>query len=116
MDFQLDTDGDIEIDSNDLILVDGIDAIKQSVQMRLKTFLGEEFSDDEVGVPWFTDILIKNPSFLVVGEIIKKKILETRGVTDIISFVFDIDGRTATLDFEALTVNGFINFSESIGI
>lgn len=116
MDFQLDTDGDIDVSANDLVLVDGIDAIKQSVQMRLKTFLGEEFSDDEVGVPWFTEILIKNPSFLVVGEIIKKKILETRGVTDIISFVFDIDGRTATLDFEALTVNGFINFSERIGI
>ena len=116
MDFQLDSSGDIEISRNVLVLVDGIDAIKQSIQMRLKTFLGEQFNDEEVGVPWFTEILIKNPSFLVVGEIIKKKILETRGVTDIISFVFDLDGRTATLEFEALTVNGFINFSETIGI
>lgn len=116
MDLQLDSSGDLDFESSDLVLVDGIDAIKQSLSMRLKTFLGEEFCDETIGVPWFTDILIKNPSFLVVGEILKAKILETKGVTDIISFVFDINDRIATLDCKVLTVNGFINFSESVGL
>ena len=116
MDIKLGTDGDIEFTNNDLQLVDDIDAIKQHLSIRLQTFLGEVFFDSTRGVPWFTDILIKNPSFLVVGEILKSQILDTDNVTDIISFNFDLEGREATLETEILTTNGFIDFSQKVGI
>lgn len=112
MDLKLDSTGDLEFTNNDLVIVDGIDAIKQHLHMRLMTFLGEEFQDETRGVPWFTELLVKNPSFLVIGEILKNVILDTPGITDIISFVFDLSGRTATLDFKVLSVNGFIDFSD----
>lgn len=114
MDLKLGSDGDLDISANDFVLVDGIDAIKQAVSMRLQTFYGEIFSHATRGVPWFTEILIKNPGFLIIGEILKKTILETDGVTDITKFIFDLSDRVATLDFEGLTENGFIDFSQKV--
>lgn len=116
MDLKLNSEGDLDFASNDLVLVDGIDAIKQHLQIRLQTFLGEEFQDETRGVPWFTEILVKNPSFLVIGEIIKDTILDTDNVTDIIDFIFDLSNRTATLDFSCLTTNGIIDFSQKVGL
>lgn len=116
MDLKLGSDGDLDFENNDLVLVDDAAAIKQACAMRLRTFLGEIFSDETRGVPWFQEILIKNPSFLVIGELIKTTILGTDGVSDITKFVFDLDGREATLDFEALTESGFIDFSQKIEV
>lgn len=116
MDFKLGSDGDLVFENNDLVLVDGQDAIKQNLTMRLQEFYGEWFADSTVGVPWFSEILLKNVSLLVVQEILKAVILETRNITDIISFTFDLENREATLSTKALSTNGIIDFSIAIDL
>ena len=116
MDLKLGSDGDLVFENNDLVLVDGQEAIKQHLTMRLQEFLGEWFADSTVGVPWISEILIKNPSFLVVQEILKAVILDTPNITDIISFTFDLENREATLSTKVLSTNGIIDFSTAIDL
>ena len=119
MDLKLDlTSGDIEVDENDVSIVDGADAIRQHLQIRFGFFLGEWFLDTDLGVPWFRDILIKKPSFVVVQEVLKKIVLDTPGVLQLIEFDFTFDNATreATLDFQCLSDSGVIDFSQVIEI
>lgn len=115
--FQLDpTTGDLLITNNSLTLTTGIEAIRQHMQCRFRLFLGEWFLDTTLGVPWFRDILIKRPAFVVVREILKKVILETPGVLEILKFEFDFVGqtRTAKLVFAALTTEGVIDYTQLV--
>lgn len=110
------TTGDIEVYKNDVSLIDGYEAVRQHLKIRLQTYFGEWFADASIGVPWFQDILIKNPDYTVVSEILKAAILETEGVNDLVSFSFDISGRAATLNFKVVTDNGVIDFAQEVEI
>ena len=116
MDIKLDNTGDIEIEDNDVSLLEGSEAVKQHLKIRFQTYFGEWFADTSIGVPWFQDILIKSPDYTVVGEILKATIIETPGVNDLTSFSFDIEGREATMEFKAITDNGFIDFRQEVTI
>ena len=117
--FQLESDatdpffGDLKITDNSLTLTDGLEAIRQHLQVRLQVFYGEWFLDTTVGVPWFQDILKKQPSFVVVNELLKNVILDTPGVLEILEFNFDYTASTReiTLEFQALTTDGIIDFT-----
>lgn len=120
--FQLDTDpeseffGDFYIENNSLVMIDGLPAIRQHMTIRFQIFLGEWFLDVRIGVPWFRDILIKNPSFNVVQEILKDVILNTPGALQIITFDFDYvnNSREVSLEFSALTTDGILDFSQIV--
>lgn len=114
--FQLDADGDLQITKNSLTLTTSAEAIRQHLQIRFQIFLGEWFLDEDVGVPWFRDVLVKGPSFAVVQEVLKKVILETPGVVELqkFDFTFDATTRQASLNFSALTTEGVINFSQIV--
>ena len=110
--------GDLAVVNNSLVLVDGADAIRQHLQVRFGLFLGEWFLDEELGVPWFRDVLVKNPSFVVVQEVLKGVILDTPGVVELERFSFDYDPltRVATLAFRCLSTDGFIDFSQEVEV
>lgn len=114
--FQLNDDGDLVVTNNSLTLTTGIEAIRQHLQCRFRLFLGEWFLDTSVGVPWFRDVLVKKPSFVVVQEVLKDVILGTPGVLEIITFEFTFDStdREANLEFKALTEEGIIDFSQIV--
>lgn len=116
--FQLDADGDILLTNNQITMTTGSEAIRQHLQCRFRFFLGEWFLDEEVGVPYFRDILIKKPVFSVVQQILKGVILDTPGVIELSSFSFEYDQfeRQASLDFQCLSTEGFIDFSQVVEI
>lgn len=116
--FQLDENGDILLTSNALTLTTDVEAIRQHLQCRFRLFLGEWFLDTTAGVPWFQDILLKRPSFVVVQQILKNVILDTPGVIELTRFNFDFDAelREASLDFQCLSESGFIDFSQIIEV
>lgn len=118
MDLQLDDDGDLLLTNNALTLTEGTEAIRQHLQTRFRLFLGEWFLDTDAGVPWFTDVLVKRPSFAVVSELLKSVILETPGVLELTEFSFDFDGptREATLEFQCLSSEGIIDFSQIVEV
>jgi hypothetical protein len=101
-----------------ITLTTGLEAIRQHCQCRLRFFLGEWFLDTSIGVPYFEDILIKNPSLPILNDIFKDQILETKGVLDFISFemVFDTQSHTLQVQFSALTTDGVLDFSEEFNV
>ena len=109
------TDGDIELDGNDFVLITGTEAIQQHLSQRLKTFLEEWFLDKRIGIAYLQQILKKNPDPVVVDSIIKREIINTPGIKELTRFVLDISSyRILTLTFSARTTDGVINFSEAI--
>lgn len=115
---QLDETGDILVTDNRLTLTEGLEAIRQHLWVKLQIFLGEWFLDNEIGVPWFRDVLIKNPSFVVVQQVLKDQILTTQGVLELLEFDFELNTttRVATLNFKARCDDGIIDFTLPVSI
>ena len=113
-DLQLDSDFDLDLVEGDLALIEGLDAIRQHVRQRLQLFLGEWFLDITVGVPYFQNVYVKNPNFIVVEALFRDRVLSTPGIDEVNSFDFDYDNNTRQLSvsFAATTINGDLNFSE----
>lgn len=108
--------GDISVNS-DLSLTEGTQAIEQHLRQRLQTFFQEWFLDKRIGIPYFEQVLVKNPDFVVVDSIFKREIIDTPGIEELVQFDFNFDKslRELTLSFKARTIEGsVINFSEVI--
>ncbi len=115
-DIALADDGDILISGSDLTLTTGVDAIKQHLSQRLRTFYGEWFLNMEIGIPYFQQVLRKNPDPVVIDSIFKREILNTPGILQLTEFDLDLDPaiRELTLSFKAICNEGEIEFSEVI--
>ena len=92
---------DLVIEDGDLVLVTDAEALIQNLKIRLYTFYGEWAFDTTQGVPYFEDILVKNPNISNIQAVLKSVILETKGVTKLTAFVFEYDpkARSASLNF-----------------
>ena len=104
MDIKLDTTGDIDISTGDLVLLTGIEAIAQHLRIRFKFYLGEWFLDQRVGIPYYETILVKGTSLNIVRSIFRKVIVETPGVTKLISLTLDFTAASRSLSV-AFTAN-----------
>jgi hypothetical protein len=83
--------GDIDDSTNSLELVDGIEAIAQDLTSRLKTFRGEYFLDQNVGIPFYRDFFVKNPNLRVLNSVIRSAVLSTPGIKEIVSLEIDFN-------------------------
>lgn len=97
VDFLLDAAGDLDLSTNDLQLVDGIDAIRQELQIRYRFFLGEWFLNGAEGVPYVQDVLKKNANESRVRAMLSNVALQTPGVVQVQSLALDIDTATRLL-------------------
>lgn len=115
-DILLDTNGDIDITEGKFTLTTGLDAIKQHLKQRLKLFYGEWFLDITKGIPYFQHILNKNPNPIVVDAVLKRTIIETPGILELLEFDLNIDSenRELQIDFKARAEDGNVNFSEVV--
>lgn len=108
------TTGDLDTEDGDILFVAGADAIAQHCTIRLRTFLGEYWLNQNVGIDYFGRVLIKNPNMAVVQSIFRRTILGTPGVISLLEFTVDINKTTRTLSvtFRADTTEGPLDFSE----
>lgn len=94
----------------------GQDEIAQTIRTRLKLFLGEYFRDITDGTPWFQSILTKRGTLSSKDAIIKRRLRQTEGVTQLIEFTtdYDIQSRKYTVNAKVDTPFGIvpINFNE----
>lgn len=80
--------------------ITGAPAVAQLVRSRLTLHRGEWFLDDTAGVSWIEQadgaqsILGARPSPAFIEAEIKRVILQTEGVTSIVTFQIDIDKNT----------------------
>jgi hypothetical protein len=106
--FKLDADGDLDVTNGRMSLVSGREAIRQKLQLGLRTFLGEWFLDVRTGLPYYQSILVKNPNSQSIQNFFKKAILSCDGVVsvDSISTDFDKTTRHMTISFTAKIDDG----------
>jgi hypothetical protein len=115
VDIKLTNTGDIDFSTGDLVLLDGADAIVQHLKIRFRFFLGEWFLDPRIGIPYFEQILVKNPDTNIVRSTFREVIIKTPGIANLQSLVLDYDGPTRVLSvsFIATTTDGeTIDFNE----
>jgi hypothetical protein len=93
---------DILVETNDLVIVSGVDAIMQNLKIRLRTYIGEWAFDTSVGVDYYGILFIKDPSIPSIEAMIKSVILKTEGILRITGFDFkyNLKLRTSELNLD----------------
>lgn len=107
-DLQLDSSGDLLIESNDLVLSSGRTAIEQDLASRLRIIRGEWFLDLDRGLPYFEDLFRKGPNLNAFRAEVRETIEATPGVVELIDLTLTEDRATRSLviDFRARTDAG----------
>ena len=84
--------------------------LAQRIQCRLQTFKGECFLDRSVGVPYYEEILKKNPDLGRVRSLLASVIKGVDGVASILSLelTFSVRHRRLTVDFRVQGTAGEI--------
>ena len=108
---------------NDIIIgrgtsrVEGLPFTIQLVKNRLLTVLGEWKANPSLGLPWFSDIMIKAPDLSLVEGLILNCIKETPHVLDVLSInlQLDKDNRILNVTFEALSDWGLFDSNVAFG-
>lgn len=92
--------------------------ISQMIRTRLRLFYGEYFRNITVGTPWFQVILDKNATLTQRDSAIKRVIIQTEGVLQLLKFETDytLATRSYTVSAEVLTATGALSlqFNESV--
>ncbi len=107
-DFKIGADGDLVIENGDMVIVDGLAAIGQHVAIRLRSFKGEWFLNQNFGVSYLQEVLGKGTPATRLRAIFQEIILGTDGIASVDSMDLDYDGatRTLTITFQATTDSG----------
>jgi len=115
-DLKLGADGDFAISGGDLVLISGLEAIAQSVRIRLQFFRGEWYLNTEAGVPWFQSVLVKNPDAVLLRTIFRDAIAETPGILAVVelSLSFDARARRLAVRYRATTDLGELDRTEEV--
>lgn len=103
---RLDDSGDIITSGNQFI--SEREEIAQTIITRLRLFSGEYFRDVNDGTPWFQVILTKQATLTQRDSEIRRRILQTEGVEQIIEYEadYDIPRRTYSIVTSVLTTFG----------
>lgn len=97
MDLLLDATGDLDLSTNDFQLVDGVEAVRQELQIRFRFFLGEWFLNTAEGVPYIRDVLKKAANEAQVRAMLAEVARSTAGVASVDTVELDLDNATRLL-------------------
>jgi hypothetical protein len=110
---------DLEIANGDFALCPtDKEAIAQAIVVRLKTLAGEWFLDENIGIPYFTEIFGRKYSARLIKELIATEIQSIAGISEVKDFTVKIGTeRKAYIGFSASLSDGtHIPINESIGL
>jgi len=102
LDILLAPDGDLNITEwGDISLTE---SVRQAVRIRLLWFFQEWRFSPGFGVPYWEDILIKNPNTARIRRIIREEVMSVDGVQDVVNMQMDINSSTrrALISFDAV--------------
>lgn len=77
------------------------EATAQCVKTRLQLLRGEWFLDTTAGMPYLQDICVKPANLPLAESLIKRTILETEGVSEIVAFALELNPTTRKLSVYA---------------
>ncbi len=90
--------------SGNLAIARAAKAVGEHVRQRLMTFQGEWFLDTTAGVPWLEQIFAREYDPALAEAVVKAEILNTDGVSEIISFSVSFDINLRRLDIRGIEV------------
>ena len=114
---------DLLLDDNGVVLRNGdwafaIDreGIQQRIGQTLRTIAGEWFLDLDYGLPYFEQILIKNPNLPAVQDLFRRALLSVKGVSSVerLNLSLDTTSRTLTVSWVVLTDLGILVGTDNI--
>jgi hypothetical protein len=107
---------DFLIVDGDLVIVTGKSEIQQNILQRLSTYYGEWFMNTQIGIPYFDQILVKDPDQSKVDALLFNTIAGTPGVIAVLSYSFTADFLTRTLNvaFSAQTTQGTVDYEGQV--
>jgi hypothetical protein len=102
--------GDLKLVNHSLVWIKDAEYARQRIETTLDLFLGEWFLDLRIGLPYFRDILIKNPNSDLVKSVFRRAIMNTPGVVSVPTLEYEADSvaRRATVTFEAVYQDGTV--------
>ena len=100
--------GDLDVSTGDFVTLTGPEYAAQKIRQRFQFLLGEWFLDTTLGVPWFEDVLIKNPNLELIKSIFRDEILNVPGIVGVksIEAMFTPSIRTLSLAYVAVYTTG----------
>lgn len=107
LDLALANDGDLALDLlGRTRMIGGADRVRQQIKVTLLAFLGEWFLDTTFGVPYFEEVLVKNPDRSAIEAVLRSRILDVPGVTRVGRLALDVERtlRALRVSFEAETI------------
>jgi phage baseplate assembly protein W len=109
-DYKLDSTGDLDLSSLGLVLLDTKEAaLRQRLQIVLRTYQGEWFMNTTTGLPYFSDPFINKPDKVAVDNVIKTAIINTEGVVSLDEYTSSLNSnRDLNVSFSATSETGEI--------
>jgi hypothetical protein len=100
--------GDLALTSGSARAIDGSAYAKQKVAVRCQFYLGEWFLNSKEGIPYFRDVLVKNPNPDTVRSVFRRTILSVPGIVSVDSLKYSLDSQTriASISFQATYQDG----------
>ena len=108
-------------DSGDLLLsADGdiqlTDSVKQAIEIRLKWFANEWKLGPSLGISYYDDVFIKNPSEELIEEKMREAISDIEGVEEIQSFDINSNNGKIAIKYSVLVSDNAIEGRVSINV
>ena len=94
IDLKLDRDHDLALSkTGGIMLVDGIQRVRQQIKVTLLTFLGEWFLDNTWGVPYLEKIMVKAPNRAEIENVVRARVRNVPGVIAVPNVLVEIDAQ-----------------------
>lgn len=115
--------GDLLMLNGDLVLTADADRrgthhIGQDIVMRLKTYLAEPFTRQDLGVPYYQQLLGQKVPASTWDAVLQAVVLTTPGVTQVTAWrsTPDYARRTLNISFSATTTSGTVDYADQIDL
>ncbi len=114
IDLKLNRDWDLDI--NALGDVSSTSSIAQAVVIRLKWFFQEWRLGPDKGVPYYEEVLIKNPSLLRIRSRLRDTIMGVEGVKDVKRIDIAVNPGTRGATIRAVFTVGEDDYREEVSV
>jgi hypothetical protein len=107
-DLFINEDGQFVLLNGDLAFVQDVDQVAQNIRFRLKTFRGEWFLDNSLGVDWYGVVFVKTPDMASIQREILTQVEAVENVSSVVDYKQSLDSvlRILSVSFTALLDTG----------
>lgn len=113
---------DILMKEGDLVITRGgdivlADSVRQAIRIRLLWFAGEWRFNEAFGIPYYTEVYIKNPNLEKIKLILTREIRKVEEVQDVrnMNIALDNSNRVANVTFTVYTSQETFDMEVALG-